>query len=103
MDCPYPLLFIRADHCLLKDINMKVLHQFPIVISKILVYKFLMKSTNKAKRTNLVFWPEKIGNLAAIFIFMDQFWPIVAQNLCLNVFYMVVSPKVQFGIKFTLL
>ena len=62
-----------------------------------------MKSKNKDKRTNSAFRPGKIGNLAAIFLFMDQFWQIVTQNLCLDESYMSTSPKVQFDVKLTLL
>ena len=104
LDPPYPLLFIRKDHSFFKDINLRFLHQFPVVISKILVYKFLMKSKKKKdKRGNLAFRPEKISNLAAIFLFMEQYCQIMAPNLPLVVFYMMVSQKVQFGIKLTLL
>ena len=100
---PYPLLFVPEDHCFFKDINLRILPHFSIVIGKILVYKFLMKSKNKDKRINLAYRPEKISNLAAIFLFIDQFWKIVPQNLCLDEFYRVVSPKVQFDVKLTLL
>ena len=41
----------------------------------------------------MAYWPEKIGNLAAFFLFMDQFWQIIAQNLRLDKHYMSMSPK----------
>ena len=62
-----------------------------------------MKSKKKYQQGNMAFRPEKICNLAANFLFMNQFWQIVAQKLCLDEFYMVVSPKVQFDVKLTLL
>ena len=86
-----------------KGINLRFLHQFPVLIIKILVYKFLIKFQNKDKRSSMAYPPKKIVNLASIFQFIHQIWQMLTQNLCLDKLYMLDSPKVQFDVKFTLL
>ena len=51
----------------------------------------------------MAYRPEKIQVLAAIFLFINQFWQMIVLNLHLDEFYTLESPKVEFDVELTLL